>query len=77
MYILQGVNILDLSYTWVKDVSALGNVHTLDLSHTHVKDVSALGNNYMFFSFSVAIGSASKRFDLGRSSPPYVKQRQD
>src|SRR5208282_5602179 len=35
---------LDLSWTKVTDVSALGNVHTLDLSDTEVTDVSALGN---------------------------------
>ena len=35
---------LNLSYTSVLDVSALGNVHTLDLSCTDVNDASALRN---------------------------------
>ncbi len=38
------VDILDLSWTKVVDVGALGNVNTLDLSFTKVVDVSALGN---------------------------------
>ena len=35
---------LDLRWTNVCNVSALGTVHTLDLSCTKVTDVSALGN---------------------------------
>ena len=35
--------ILDLSHTWVVDVSALGGVHKLNLGGTYVEDVSHLG----------------------------------
>ena len=37
------VHTLDLSRTYTRDVSALGNVHTLNIRHTFVADVSALG----------------------------------
>src|SRR5208282_3557439 len=45
--IARWINVLwdvDLSWTKVTDVSALGKVHTLDLYGTQVTDVSALGN---------------------------------
>jgi hypothetical protein len=38
------VHTLNLSFSQVQDVSALGKVHTLDLSGTQVQDVSVLRN---------------------------------
>jgi hypothetical protein len=44
---------LNLSWTKVKNVSALGDVHTLELGYTRVTDFSALGkvHKLSFFKF--------------------------
>ena len=60
--IARWINVLwdvDLSYTLVTDVSALGNVHTLDLSGTQVIDVSALGKVHTLYLYGTQVTDVS------------------
>ena len=50
---------LDLSWTGVTDVSALGNVHTLYLISTNATDVSALGDIHTLYLMSTKVTNVS------------------
>jgi len=68
------VNTLDLSWTKVEDVSALGRVHFLNISNTRVKDISALGQvREIRFSYITITGDQVHAFNPS----PIPKSRSD